>query len=58
MVAQMARFLAEVSATEEVSSCTWAMVELLPEKQMSLCTRFCELLFLECRNQQVILRSK
>jgi hypothetical protein len=48
MVAQMARFLAEVSAIEVVSSCTWAMVGLLSEKQMSLCTGFCELLFLKC----------
>jgi hypothetical protein len=36
MVAQMPRFLGEVSATEEVSSCTWAMVGLLSEKHMSL----------------------
>jgi hypothetical protein len=31
-VAQMARFLAEVSAIEEVSFYTWAMVGLSPEK--------------------------
>jgi hypothetical protein len=36
MAAQTPHFLAEVSAIEEVSSCTLAMVGLLPEKEISL----------------------
>lgn len=55
-VAQTARFLAEASAIEEVSSYTLAMVGLSPEKQMNLkhsksAQGLGEILFLKCQHQ-------